>query len=490
MHLFCTVARTPVSIGDQTMPAKITLSDLNELMPADEAIVETGFVPEKDQKYEVVSIVAYLIGVRKNTFGENRNFEEGVYRRLNLNKTARIIRNLCILRSALIHRGSKVYHEWQHNGRQVLQVSEYIPQDAVCELLNDGIRLPQKPTMSPIEYTVELNRLISDRINNCKSLVPDWINWQYIRDLFIMPAGKTTDGIKSEITAARSNYGRLPYQAYINWSFGETDGNVLLNDRKFCTLLYSRNFDIFSDMSKVTDVSRKIKGDIYDFLAGGHKVDMIVDCENSDVYNIISMLHSLEWEHLQKVSKIILINDSHTNPGWQELEKCTEIPIEHIMVQRLLEEKSLVDGMVIAKVYTEFYENKVTSFVLLSSDSDFWTIISGLKGKADFLVMVEHEKCSPNYKEILAESGVLCCYLDDFNSSGESEELRNDILLRTIDAALAQKQFNIEELLRDALSTLRISMDDTHRRQFFSKHLKALKMTIDENGEVRFESKR
>ena len=37
---------------------------------------------------------------------------------------------------------------------------------------------------------------IANRINNCKNLFPIWLNWSYIRQLFIMPGGTTEKGAK------------------------------------------------------------------------------------------------------------------------------------------------------------------------------------------------------------------------------------------------------------------------------------------------------
>lgn len=61
------------------------------------------------------------------------------------------------------------------------------------------------------------------------------------------------------------------------------------------------------------------------------------------------------------------------------------------------------------------YKNDVDSFVIVSSDSDYWGLISSLPD-AHFLVMIEREKCGPDMKEALADSGIFYCYLDDFYS--------------------------------------------------------------------------
>ena len=467
------------------MSEKLTsFAALGERFKSDEDFVTNNFVLEKDQKYNIVSMVAYLLGVRDRYFGEGLNFDMSIYRKLDLNKNARVIRNLCMLRTSLEHGYTRIFNEVHKNGREVLTLSEYIPQDSITALTKDGVKLSHKSRTYPMDYLLELNALIADRINNCKGIFPDWINWGYIREMFIMPNGRTEEGVKETGSIFREYKQYYPYQTYINWPVPHEDGNILLNDRKFVTALYLQNYDEFSDLNKVIDVSSQIKGNIYDFLDDSGKAVMIVDCENSNVYNIISMLRNLEWEHVQKLSKIILVNDVHQNLGWQELEKCTDIPIEHIMTQRVMENKSLVDGTVFAKAFMEFYEEKSDSFVLLSSDSDFWTLVDSLRNKAKFLVMVEHMKCGPDYKDRLVEAGVFYCYLDDFNSGEESEQMKTDILLRTINNELNRNNINIREIFESSRASLRIDMDAAQREQFYKKYLKTMQLLIQEDGSV------
>ena len=447
---------------------------------------EQTYIPLKEHKYLVVSEIAYLIGVDKKYFGEDKIYKTEIFNKFNVNKNARIIRNLCRLRTAIELRYKVINDEFKA-GRDVFAMTEFIPEDAIMELSNDGIRIVQKARTYPVNYIIEINKLIQDRINNCKNLLPEWLNWQYVKDIFIMPDGITPQGTAAAAGVFYENKNCYPFHIYLNWPPYE-NGNILLNDKKFVQLLYENNGDEFTQISKVMDVSGYVKSNIYDFLDNGTKIDMIVDCENSDVYNIISMLRSLEWEDLKKVSKIILINDVNTNLGWGELEKCTDIPVEHIMTQRVKEDKSLVDGMVIAKTYEEFYENNVDSFILLSSDSDYWALISMLK-KAKFLVMVEHTKCGPDLKEKLEENCIFYCYLDDFYSGEEAEEMKRNLLLKQIGSYLAEKTFNMKDLLENSLLDMRIEMTAAQKKQFYDKHLKPAFLTIDENGRVQLNLK-
>ena len=100
------------------------------------------------------------------------------------------------------------------------------------QLSNDGISFIKKSSTKLCHHIIEINRLISDRINNCKSLFPIWINWTYIKELFIMPNGLTEDGTKDATDIYYASLSYYPYQMYINW-VPMDEGNVLYNDKKF-----------------------------------------------------------------------------------------------------------------------------------------------------------------------------------------------------------------------------------------------------------------
>lgn len=65
-------------------------------------VSEADIVRYKDSTYEIVSKVAYLIGVPRRIFeNEHEPPRMDVYERLEQDKAARIIRHLCIVRTAI-----------------------------------------------------------------------------------------------------------------------------------------------------------------------------------------------------------------------------------------------------------------------------------------------------------------------------------------------------------------------------------------------------
>ena len=161
----------------------------------------------------------------------------------------------------------------------------------------------------------------------------------------------------------------------------------------------------------------------------------------------------------------------------------------HIMIERIKQNKSLVDIKLTARACQEHYQKQVDSFVIVSSDSDYWGLISSLPD-ARFLVMIEREKCGPDMKAALAESGIFYCYLDDFYS-GNSEDIKKNALFkemyRWIDNSV---HLNVNDMFDAALRNTRIEMSPAERRQFYEKHIRHMTLTIDENGNVSIELKR
>ena len=437
----------------------------------------------KDSTYEIVSKVAYLIGVPLRIFeNEHEAPQMDVYQRLEKDKNARIIRNLCIIRTEIERNFKKINDKMRTEYKSLLSMPEYVSASAINALTADGINFIKKSSTQLSGHIVEINRIISDRINNCKGLFPLWLNWQYVRELFIMPNGLSEKGSKDAAAVYYESLSFYPYQVYINWRPYDA-GNILYNDKKFVTLLYEWDNDEFTEYSKVSDAGTYVKGNIHDYINDGEQVVVVVDCENSDPYRLSATLRGLDRAYLDKINSIILFDDVHTASAWSILEQFTHIPVEHITIERIKQNKSLVDIKLTARACQEYYENKVDSFIIVSSDSDYWGLISSLP-KARFLVMIEREKCGPDMKAALVDSGIFYCYLDDFYT-GDSEELKMNALFREMRNYMARAvRLNVNAMLDDALRSTRITMPPSERKQFYDKYIKTLQLVIDDNGDV------
>lgn len=434
-------------------------------------------------KYEIVSRVAYLIGVPEWVF-ENE-FESPrleTFKELEKNKNARIIRNLCIVRAAIERWYPKISTKMHFEYRTLFSVPEYVPQEALEQLGFDGIHLNRQSGQKLTQRVIELNKLISDRINNCKSIFPEWLNWNYIRDLFIMKDGLSDEGVKLAGDTYQKSKECYPYKIYINWE-PENNGNILYHDKKFVTLLYQRHKDKFLDLGKVSDEGQLAVGSIYDFVEQAGKVVMVVDCENTDPYRLCATLNVLTKQIQSKVHKIMLFDNADTIHLWRILESYTTIPVEYVTSQRVLQNKSLVDIEMTAITCREHYRGNVDSFILVSSDSDYWGLMSSLP-EARFLVMVERGKSSPGLKATLSRNGIFFCFIEDFYD-GNTDGIKSIALLNEVMHVLNDAlRITVSELLEKALSATGIQMKNDEKKDFIDKNLGCMVISFDENGKL------
>lgn len=450
---------------------------------------ETEQYRYKDSTYDLISKVAFLIGVPKRVFeNESQPPKISIYKMLDQNKHARIIRNLCIVRTS-IERGFKaINNEMRFNNKSIFNLPNCIPPEATKKLEEDGINFIKKSSTKLVHHIIEINKLINDRINNCKNLFPLWIEWLYIRELFIMPNGLSENGTKAAAELYYNNLNYYPYKIYINWN-PQPLGNILYNDKKFASLLYDWHGLEFAEFSKVSDAGSFVKNNIYDFIEESDKISVVVDCENSDPYKLYATLRNLDHEYLKKISSIMLFDDKNSASTWRIFEDTfTQIPVNHIMTERVKSDKSVLDAVLITCTCREHYENHVDSFLLVSSDSDYFGLISNLKS-ARFLVLLERDSCSPDLKKSLASAEVFFAYIDDFYS-GNAEDIKYNALFnemyRYIDNTV---RLNVNEMFNEALRATRVEMTTAERNQFFAKHIKNMQLRINDNGDVILELK-
>lgn len=440
----------------------------------------------KDSTYEIVSKVAYLIGVPLNIFeNEHESPKLITYLLLDKDKNARIIRHLCIVRNSLERRFKRISDLMYHEHKTLSALKEYIPNDSLQQLSVDNINFVKNSHKTPLDYIIEINRIISDRINNCKSIFPLWLNWQYVKELFVMDKGLTEQGAREQAECFYSNLSNYPYGMYINWKPQEK-GNILYNDKKFVSIIYELHNDSFMEMSKVSDVGAYVKDTIYNFIENNQKIVMVVDCENSDPYKLSATFRNLNSDYAEKISKIILLDDEHTATAWRILEQFTEIPVEHIMLKRIKEGKSYLDISLSVKVCQEYYENNADSIIIVSSDSDYWGLIDALN-RVNYLVMVERQKCGPDLKSVLIQEGIFYCYIDDFYS-GNVEDVKRVALFKEMRNYIDETvKFNVKEMLEKALMLTRINMNSSEQKQFYEKYLKNVRLALDEEGYISIE---
>ncbi len=488
-----------------------SFEDLSDLIDSEEMTEEERLLAEKKEHrealkeilnptYKIVSTVAYLIGVKKEIF-ENPAFPPlpEIYEELEKNKEARIIRNLSHLRNAFEKYFVPINKAFFNEGKNIGRIPEFIPTELHQELYKDNVDIfLNKPDAT--SYIIKINQEFQNRIDTVANLFPDWVNWKYIRALFIMPNGLKPEGVAYAGAQYNSDRNRYPYQCWINWDavsiLQKAQGNILYADEKLLKLIYEANGDIFENLSFVRDVGNRTLRSLDNLLSDCTNCIIVVDCENSEPVKLAAAFSSLPKSQLDKISKVLLFDSEHTTSQWEtfynkslgKILNPNTIP-EHIIVQRLNENKSQVDLTLTVSTATEVLTNHADAVILVSSDSDYWPLVKGLPS-AKFLLMLEKDKTGSAIVDTLLENDIYFCFIDDFCIDAtyevKTETLINE-MQQVIDSILAgevAEPLNLYKIMDNCLYSSWISMTDREKNSFIENHLRKPKFTVAKNGDV------
>lgn len=430
----------------------------------------------------LVTVISYLIGVNINTIEDHfSEYNQHIIEELKRDVDATTIRYLCRLRTNLFKNFKKTDNEMMNNLANLDRL-EWFDKDEITWLEKEANLEIIKVNYRSEYYIEDFNNLIAQNIDRIKKLFPEWINWSYLRDLFVIPKStKKHKRTKEEFNKFMNNITLYPFQKYIHWNPQEF-GNILYCDGKFLQILYELHGEEFKDASKYRDASDGTKKSIYEFINQKNAVTLVVDCENSDAFKLYSALKSLGEEETTKIKKIVLYDDVNTTDAWDYLDKLVKIPVEHIEVDRVTERKSLVDVRMTAGICKAYYSDNIDGFILCSSDSDFWGVISALPD-ADFLVMFEYSKCGKDIKDALSLRSIYHCSLDDFYS-GDSGKLKKFVLRKSIEAEIEDDIIgkNGYEIAKRIYEKNHIEAKESEIQQFYERYIKTLRLKLDQNG--------
>lgn len=436
--------------------------------------------------FEIVTKVGFLLGVPdKFLLAENGLYDTAIYAEMEANRSSRIIRNLCSLRAIIERRFKDIRNEMTANYKGLTQMPDIIPMKLMNDLFRDSVHLKTTNVTKLVDVIIDINRLINDRINNCRNFFPTWVNWEYIKKLFIMPDGLTQNGAKKEADKYYQARERYPYGVYMNWPAKEDVGNVLSSDAKFLYNLYEWNNDTFTERSRVKKLDHIVKQSISAFLKDSTNAILVVDCENSDPYRLCGVLEKMDkLDPDSKLKKIVLFNDSHASSAWDMLSQYTDIPIEDHMLSRVLSNKSRVDMSLGVYVCKERYKSGIDSFLIASSDSDYFSMVEHIDD-ARFLILPVHGKVSDNFLEALAGTNTKYCFMDNI-SSVVYDKIRKAALDRELSKWLNSAiAFSLTDITDTALDNLRMEVTDTEKQQFVTDIAKSLAFDIDGSFNVK-----
>ena len=440
-------------------------------------------IPTSMRTYDIVSKVAYMVGIKQEMF-ERDTLKSTWFMKLQEIPPVRVIRCLCKIRTSLMKNFNNIDYGIQYQLKNLDKQPNYFDNEDFDFLEQNGITV-LKANYRTLAYLADVNKYIAENINTCREQFPLWLQWDYIKEMFIMPSGMKETAIKKELQKYLNDFLHYPFGAYINFNPGD-NGNILLHDGKFVSILYASHGDKFIEFDKVTEAKSEIRHSLYEFIGSHESIAVMVDCENSDPYKLCAVLRNIVDNcegAVDRINKIILYDDPHTASTWKILNKYIEIPVEHELIERVHDNKSLVDIRMTAGTCKEFYQNQITAFLIVSSDSDYWGLMSALPS-ASFLVMVEYEKFGVGMREALESAGILYCFIDDF-CKGNINDIKTGALLSEINSYIESSiSLNVNTMLDTIQARTRIDWSPLEKRHFYEKHIKLMKLAISEDGDV------
>ena len=466
----------------------------------------------ENYRKNIITTVAYLIGVPDDKFTTGDRFDIEEYNKLKKNEEATIIKYLCRLRTQFLRNYKSIDDARKYDMRPLELLSEYLDIEGIRYLRRKGIEINVANAKSPTVNIAYINQFILENIDKVKNCIPDWVKFKYIKQLFLISngyAGHNGSYIKNNYTKIfqtlfevgkvyGTQRGSYPFQMYINWpyAFRETDGNILYNDLKFLKMLYAANGDKFQASRYVVDARADTKEGVYEFLDGAINVAVFVDCENVDPYAFGATLLNLDEEELSKIKRIVLYDDVNTSTAWDYITDIIAIPVVKKDIERVLDNKSLVDITMTAGVCEEYYRNNIESIILASSDSDFWGLIKQLPS-ARFLVLNEFRKTSGAIIDQMDKCGIKHCYMSDF-AQDSIQQFKSDVLYLGLSDRV--KHFNktgefltlnVDDLLQELFYDANIggaeSQVKKEKEAFYNKYLKnglLLKPVVEDGKRV------
>jgi hypothetical protein len=456
----------------------INLDEYREITVKDNKTGEMK-VTKTVNRAEIVTVVAYMLGIPDERLEEYYSHHYGqLLEKLRKDDDATIIRYLCRVRTTIMNNFLLVDNEIRYNLSNIDRMS-FFEQKEIRALQSKGIPIVQ-PNCRSEQYMVHVSRLIVENIDRCSRLFPETVKFSYIRSLFVIPKYTDPKMMIEEYEKFRGYKNMYPFQTYMYWE-PEDFGYILYSDSKFLQVIYAQNGEMFTEGYLYRDAADNTKESIYNFIHDAGRVVMAVDCENVDPYKLYAMLKNLNEEDTQLIDHILLYDDFHTSVAWDYIETLIHIPIEHIEVSRVADGKSLVDMRMAVGVTTEFYKNNVDSFILCSSDSDFWGLISSIP-EARFLVVYEYEKCGQSIKEALDKRKIFHCSMDDFYAEN-ARQLQEIVLRKALERNLPHiVGENGWELTKRIYASSYIEESETNMRRFYDKYVRKLQLKIDADG--------
>lgn len=166
----------------------------------------------------------------------------------------------------------------------------------------------------------------------------------------------------------------------------------------------------------------RVSVDMTDYLKSP-KLKLFVDCDNVELFKFLSFIQCLSPAN---VEGIVLVIDEKSNYLWRVFKNLYKgnIPISTINVPRLKEQKSVVDVVLTKAVCESVYLGDTRNVLLISSDSDFFGLISSLTD-VNFGVCYVSTAMGQDYLKYLSNNNVPTLNLLDIENDSTMKKYKD-----------------------------------------------------------------
>lgn len=420
-------------------------------------------------KKTIVSKVAYLIGVKEETLYQQ--FDPDIVEDICNNMSAEIIRTCCQIRTFLM----KHFNDLSFN---IESQSEFISLFLTLKRLGITLDINLKNSKDFFEFA---SQLIVEHIKDIRELfVDEYINFSEIRQFISHEAAFDDSFFDDEATFFRKHISHYPFGNYVNFH-NNRSGNILFSDSVFVKIITKQNVNNVCLSTQLSFQS------ISDFLKNSHFPVMVVDCENTDAFKFFNLLEKLNDEEEKKQLKCIyLVTDAHASVAWKYLpDYFNDLKFEIIESERIHPDKSLVDENIMLMISKMHFLSGMDSFIIVSSDSDFWAL-NNLSPNIKLFFVLDNSRASKHTFEVLNRDSIGYEILNNGYSEAMDQfkmnvikNVFNDIFKQEIDV-------NLFTIFWKTLNRVKLQMKKEEMKITMDSFMEFSKIEISEDGKLIF----
>lgn len=393
----------------------------------------------------LVTVIAYLSGVSKEVL--DTKFNNSSLDLVSRNDDCVSIRELTILRNTIIN-------SYKFKSVIVSFKSEY-----------------KLPYTSKSECVLVINQILREKFSSLKNLFPSYVNFSLLEEFICFNRNETLSDVQKAINNYMKNRNKYVHELFLNYNYNKVVNYLFLNDKYFMNIL---------SLDREIPNNTKISALEY-FTNNTNKLLILVDCENTDVYKFYGFLRSLNQQTINKIKRVLLINDhDNQNKVWDIIKRFFDMDIQSIQVSRILKNKSRVDLTLTIETCKARYRDNIKDIIIVSSDSDYSTLYEQLPS-INFFVLYDINKWSKKSSEVLDKYLIKSEDINKFVPKS-IEDLRDMSITLTLEKLLKEKMTLSRKEILDALKDDCRLMENSEINTIIDKKLSKLNVVVDSEG--------